>query len=1534
MAQQLADTAALAYVEATDVWSSEFGGDPIRALERSRTSLPYIKNYGTAWDWAATAGLVAMTYYLQGRTRESIAFIEENSEEMKKAGAPHMRAVLEGLLFANLSIQGRTRDALEHRAEQQKIAKEMVQSGYVQHMYWGFGMATLLDQDDLGREFEDYSQKFLNLTRGFPGRYHEYHSRLWFLMIAYGRLEQYLHATDSLARTRHFKTLQTIVRKASSPPVNAGLCPIYGCHLDALKAAIARENGRHRRSAKLLASAERQAHQVDSRWGEWVVHRERARLARQGNDEVSMRQHAQKALDLAIREGWRNRVNRIQKEFALDLTRSPVAIRETGFPNNLIGHRYLDALLEVSLASTSSLDLEHQCKCALDALVRVFAAERAFLFLVKPESGTLSMQAGRDADGNDLLPLSGFSSTVVGRVHESQQPIVVAGTEEAEALGSDSAVAHELRSIMAAPVVLRDRQLGVVYVDSRLVKGLFGSEHVAILQAIGNHLGIAVEAARQARVEAERLQQQNEKLERDVEKRTAELRVQAQEALEARQQTELAKQELEHAYDSLAEHDRLKSRFFANVSHELRTPLTLILTPLERLLAGEGGASEALRTRLRSMAGNTQRLLRLVNQLLDFSRLESGGTTVSFELRDVRALVEPIMQGFSFFARSKGLKLELRGPDDLPEVYVDPGKLDKVLCNLLSNACKFTEPGGTVVVRLASDQQSLRISVKDTGIGIRDEDLPKIFERFRQVDGGASRRYEGTGIGLALAKELAELVGGELGAESELGVGSTFTVTLPLGKEHVKDPLLIRSKASEDQGLGASLAAAKALTAEVGTIRQTGEGVPADQKKAGMLGIVEGGENGRPLVLVVEDNADMRDLVAEICRSDYRVVTAANGQEGLGLIREHRPALVVSDVMMPAMDGHELLRRIRSDPGTSSIPVMLLTAKTGLELKLESLESGADDYLTKPFESRELLARARNLVRLQRQERELRELSARLQQEVVSQASALERARMLERYLPPEVARTVLEEGKAEGQQRQRLTAFRLELQGFDEMVEVVEPEDLPAMLNGYLSAMVEVAFKHGATVDKFIRDTVVGFVGAPTTEGLEQDAVRCARMAVAMWERAVEVCDQWGGLLEGQPPIPTLVLASGYSTVGNFGSSSRMEYTAVGGPVDETCALLSSVGPGEVVCSQTTWALIQKEIAGQPCGEVTMRHRSRPVKLYRLAGPPPQKEVQLATPPPAVMKAVDTRTTPEPSAVKCMAAAGERSGDELEKGMVLAERYEVLGRLGEGGMGTVYHARDLKLTADVALKLVRHDLEIDPRRLARLYREVKLARLVSHPNVARIYDLGEWEGHEFISMEYIQGQTLDEQLKRGGAFPVTEGQRVLLQLCSGLAAAHAAGIVHRDLKPSNIMLERGGRVVILDFGIARWTSTVQAADTETKGGAIGTPHYMAPEQFEAGDVDHRADIYSLGLVGYEMFTDAKLFEADNAVALAYKHAYEAPPDPQTLRPDLPPRIAAVILRCLAKDPRERFGSVREIMSLLTATRLRTGDSGEASAQA
>jgi signal transduction histidine kinase/DNA-binding response OmpR family regulator/predicted Ser/Thr protein kinase len=1025
---------------------------------------------------------------------------------------------------------------------------------------------------------------------------------------------------------------------------------------------------------------------------------------------------------------------------------------------------------------------------------------------------------------------------------------------------------------------------------------LLGSALNAVLLSfsLGDRINSLRQEKEQAQSEALQVQRRAaEDLEREVESRT---------------------QDLKQAFERLAEHDRLKSRFFANVSHEVRTPLTLILTPLQRLLAGEGSATpvpEAVKDRLRSMRDNVQRLLRHVNQLLDFSRLESGGTTVSFERAEIGPVVESIVKAFEPFAQGKGLRLNVSQSESLPATYVDVAKLDKVVSNLLSNACKFTEPGGEVSVQLAADERTLSIAVRDTGIGIPVDELSRVFERFRQVDGSAARRHEGTGIGLALSRELAALMGGALEAESEPGVGSVFTLTLPLGKAHIKDPSLIREEHDEGRITREMLAAHEA-SAALGA--ETGQREPAIRVESAAA--PEEAAPGRPLVLVVEDNPDMRGLLREICQREFQVREARDGREGLELAEQLRPALVISDVMMPVMDGYALLEGIRSHPAIATTPVMLLTARTGSEMLVAGLESGANDYLSKPFEEPELLARARNLVQMEQQRQQLSGINLRLQEEVLQRATELERARMLGRYLPPDLVRAILD-GREEvqvSQQRSQLTVFLVELRGFNLMVEQLAPEETTAMLNGYLSAMMDLALEHGATVDRLNHEVVGGFFGAPTSEGVDRDAIRCAQMAVAMRRRAAEICDGWRRNVR-MTAVPTIVLASGFATVGNFGSSRRVEYTAVGGPVNQTGELMPAVPSGAVACTHPTFVLIEGSVPVTPWESVKAPHWQNPVDLYRFVIELDPGDSTLDIPSSPAAASSGSWTPSSQRAVRSLESpAGTRqASDALAPDTVIADRYRVIRGLGKGGMSVVYQVRDLRLDSDVALKVLKESQDQQPIKYLR--KEVKLARLVSHRNVARIYDLGACEDFHFITLEYIDGRSLAEELRSGGALDLEPGTAILRQICDGLGAAHLAGIVHRDLKPSNVMLEASGRAVILDFGVARWASSVRHDDTATS--FLGTPRYMAPEQFKGEPVDRRSDIYSLGCLAFEMFVGQKLFAESDPTTLGYQHVHVQPPHPQQVRPDLPPRLAALILRCLRKEPAERFDRVEEISALL-----------------
>jgi signal transduction histidine kinase/ligand-binding sensor domain-containing protein/DNA-binding response OmpR family regulator len=408
--------------------------------------------------------------------------------------------------------------------------------------------------------------------------------------------------------------------------------------------------------------------------------------------------------------------------------------------------------------------------------------------------------------------------------------------------------------------------------------------------------------------------------------------------------------EMEHFQaERIAEVDRLKSRFFANISHEFRTPLTLILGPAEQAM--ESTREPSTRQKLHLIKDNTQRLHSLVNQLLDLSRLESGTMKLQVSRNDVVRFLRRTVMSFESWAERKRIDLAFRSNAESAEGFFDTDKLEKIVNNLLSNALKFTPEGGAVEVSLqvASEapRSNLAISVSDTGPGISAEHLPRIFDRFYRAD--ETHTIEGTGIGLALTKELVELHHGKIVAQSTPGKGSVFTATFPIEESAYREDEIIES-----------LPQGERLKLPPVVVSPLGAGdSPSTQSP-----------NGKPIVLIVEDNADLRRYVREFLETDYAVHEAKDGKEGYDQAIEMVPDIIISDLMMPEMDGMELCRALKQDVRTSHIPIILLTARAGTESKIEGLETGADDYVTKPFDSKELMARVRNLIEQRRQLKE------------------------------------------------------------------------------------------------------------------------------------------------------------------------------------------------------------------------------------------------------------------------------------------------------------------------------------------------------------------------------------------------------------------------------------------------------------------------------------------------------------------------------------------------------------------------------------
>jgi PAS domain S-box-containing protein len=442
-------------------------------------------------------------------------------------------------------------------------------------------------------------------------------------------------------------------------------------------------------------------------------------------------------------------------------------------------------------------------------------------------------------------------------------------------------------------------------------------------------------------------------------------------------QNSRAAEEEKRRADALAEIDRAKTLFFSNVSHEFRTPLTLMLGPLEEMLSDAAALAPAHRERAELAHRNSLRLLRLVNSLLDFSRIEAGRVHASYAPTDLCAVTSDLASSFRSAMDAAGLKLNV-DCEALPQpVCIDLEMWEKIVLNLLSNAFKFTFEG-SVTVRLRSTPECAVLTVADTGTGIAEDELPRIFARFHRVEGARGRTYEGTGIGLALIQELVKLHGGAVEVTSRLGEGTQFTVRIPFGRSHLPESQIALARAPSPISTRArdwSSEAVSWLSIENQTSPTRVDVTAAPEAR----------------ILLADDNVDMREYVSRILRPHYEVIAAADGKAALEQARRSRPDLILTDVMMPQLDGFGLLSALRADPSTLNVPVILLSARAGEEARNEGMQAGADDYLVKPFSARELLSRVRAHLRLARARQEANEQSARLLESITDGFFALDR---------------------------------------------------------------------------------------------------------------------------------------------------------------------------------------------------------------------------------------------------------------------------------------------------------------------------------------------------------------------------------------------------------------------------------------------------------------------------------------------------------------------------------------------------------------
>jgi signal transduction histidine kinase/DNA-binding response OmpR family regulator/ligand-binding sensor domain-containing protein len=395
-------------------------------------------------------------------------------------------------------------------------------------------------------------------------------------------------------------------------------------------------------------------------------------------------------------------------------------------------------------------------------------------------------------------------------------------------------------------------------------------------------------------------------------------------------ENELAFQEREA--ERLAELDKIKTNFFSNITHEFRTPLHLIIEPLRQALTQP---NKPWRNHIELAKNNSEKLLQLINQLLDLSKLESKKMKLELQTGDILNVISPIINSFKILAQQKNINLIFQAPEHIPSFDFDKDKVEKVLFNLLSNAIKFTPKSGQIIVTVHNENQQLSITVADTGIGISTEQQTQIFNRFYQVK---NRKQTGTGIGLALSKELTEVMNGTLNVESKLGIGSTFIIQIPMVRTAQKSKAVISNN---------NFHYPNAI-----------ENTPVNDNIA---------LDANNIVLLIEDNAELRAFIKNSIQDKYQVIEASNGQQGIQLALQYIPNIIISDVMMPEKDGFELCNFLKTEEKTAHIPIVLLTAKTAFDSKLKGLKYGADAYITKPFNTNELLVRIENLITLRQQ---------------------------------------------------------------------------------------------------------------------------------------------------------------------------------------------------------------------------------------------------------------------------------------------------------------------------------------------------------------------------------------------------------------------------------------------------------------------------------------------------------------------------------------------------------------------------------------
>ncbi len=597
----------------------------------------------------------------------------------------------------------------------------------------------------------------------------------------------------------------------------------------------------------------------------------------------------------------------------------------------------LKILNEIAVEANKTADVNETLKLILNKGVSFLNAEHGAILLVSDNNEVLEtfIKQAKNSRVNDKPHIGDY---ITGWILLNKKSLIIKDLNFDNRFTASKEERETIKSLICSPIWFEGKIIGVLQMINKLTgqggQSSFSDDDLTLLSIICTQTGQLIKNSE--------LQQMN---------------------FEKKKEAEIAKMETE----KFQELDRLKSNFFTNISHEFRTPLSLILGPADKILSGKSNDITKDATIIKR---NSNRLMQLINQLLDLSKLDAGKLKLEASKGNIVSFVKGIFFSFESLSEEKDITMKIIPQKGNIEVYFDKEKMVKVISNILSNAFKFTPKDGRITVIIkeesvsssvsagssvgsSSSQSFVEIKIRDTGIGIHQNEIPKLFDRFYQVDSSFTREYEGSGIGLALTKELVGLHHGSITVESEPGKFTEFTISLPLGKEHLKDEEVL----AEDKEIEENLTPYNDLDSKDSILSDSSSRILQND-------LIKDDE--KTVILIVEDNYDMREYIKDSLGKDYIFDEAINGEQGIRKAVNTIPDLIISDMMMPKMDGNELTRKLKFDEKTCHIPIILLTAKAEHESKIEGLKTGADEYLTKPFDIQELRVRIENLINLRR----------------------------------------------------------------------------------------------------------------------------------------------------------------------------------------------------------------------------------------------------------------------------------------------------------------------------------------------------------------------------------------------------------------------------------------------------------------------------------------------------------------------------------------------------------------------------------------